>query len=720
MRSLLSLLRRLYPGVSTRITIPFLLIILIVAGIGTFIVTRLVAGTIDERVNNQLADGAQTALNTITEIERNYLAILRQMTFTQGIAAAIAEGDSAQIETLLEGIAINQGVDELLVFDADGTTIYRLTAGAEQQPALVDVSEWEIVQNVLGRFQDERGDKFADVHMLSERTVFVFTAPVFDETDDVVGGVGIGMASQRFVRLVSEQSLTTLVLTDLSGTVIDSTVQSLVEPQPADFLTVPDEPDDDLFRDSPFEERTLEGSPYKFLVVRLELRDQLIGALGVALPTNFVAERIGTSRDSFALLFAVMFIGVTSIGILVSRSIIRPLLRIVDTTRAISSGDLSQRVRLRAPDELGELGRSFDHMTDQLVVRNQEISQLYNAQLIETARREAMLGSISDVVIVQDNQGNSIFTNAAARAFYRALSTTARAHQDEFYRMIHAPALLSEPRMVTFAQQHFSAVSTPVRMSTGEKLGYVIVLRDITEIIQAQQLKDEMILQLSHELKTPYATAFGFAELMQLMVSTGQTEKAAGYTGPIIDNLKHLGRMIDRVIEVSAILAGETETTFEEFNYMSLMADLVHTYRQPIADAGLELSFTSQSNDILIEADHERLYHALETVLENAMRYTLSGGKVAVRVRHNDEVVLTEIMDTGVGIPPDEQKRVFDRMFRGTSAGAGPTDTRGLGLGLYISRQIIDAHYGSIELDSKVDVGTVVRIKLPRTQRERS
>lgn len=712
MFSLKSFTKYLYPDVSTRVIIPFLLIILIVAGIGTFIVTRLVAGTIDERLNNQLADGAQTASNVITDIEREYLAILRLMTFTQGVAEAVVAGNTVQIDRLLNGIAVNQNVDELLVFDSTGRNIYRLSSGADTLAQLVDISTWDIVQNIVLNQPDALGDKFVNLFLIDERQFIFFSAPIYDVSGQLIGGVAIGLSSERFVQRISEQALTTLILIDRTGQVIDSTIRSLVEPVPTDFLVVPSVPDEQLFLESPIEEREVDGVTYRFLHTRLELRARLVGALSVGLPTRFVAERIGTSRDSFAILFGLMFVAVTSTGILISRSIIRPLTRIVDTTRAISGGDLSKRVQLRMPDELGALSQSFDTMTDQLVLQNKKIKHLYQEQLIETARREAMLTSISDIIIVQDMSGREIFSNPRAKKFKQALRLNP-ADRRLFGSMVKEPDMMNEPRTVKLATRHYSALATPVGMPTGEKLGYVIFLRDITDLIEAEHLKDEMILQLSHELKTPYATAYSYAELMQLMVDTNKAEKALTYPKEIIYQLSLLGNMIERVIEVSAILANQIDLDIVQFDFLDILRELLPKHQSNMESSEITYHLVVQDDAIPIEGDQVHLTRALEAIIENAYQYTLPGGSVAIRVRSNEQYVVFECKDTGVGIPSNELAKVFNRMYRGTSADAGPTDTRGLGLGLYISKQLVEAHHGKIELKSVLNVGTLIRVRLP-------
>ncbi len=708
---------QIYPRVGTRVTLPFLLIVLAVAGIGIFVMTRLVVGTIDERLNNQLRDGVQTVTNAITEIERANIATLRLLTFIDGVSDAIEANDSGTIDLLLSGVATNQGIDEVIVFNQAGDNIFRtLIRRNEDVPQLLDLSEWQIVTDILTEDFDERGDKFVTIRIVDERNVIYFAGPVYNNDDQIIGGVIVGIESLRFVRLLSEQAFANLVFTDLNGVIIDSTIRPLVPPDPTNagtFIEQPQELNEQLTAGStPLQERVIQTIEYRFLYAPFELRERQVGFMGIALSTDFVADRIGTSRNAFGLLFGILFLSVTLMGVVVSRSIIGPLFRMVDTTRAIREGDLSRRVQLPSPDELGELGRSFDHMTDQLVERNAKINDLYINQLEETARRDAVLSSISDVVIVQDREGKIILYNDAAEKMRDRLRNY-DADRKQFIETLRRAEALSSPETIKLIDGYFSVLATPVRMKTGALLGYVFSFRDITALVESQRLKDELILQLSHELRTPYAAAYGYAELTKFMIDSGQTGGLEGNMDNVMSQLAKLGSMLNRVVEVSTILAEKVDIYKEETELVTLVREVIDGERAAIEKEGLQLDLMFSVECLMIKIDAERIKDAIHVVIENAYQYTLEGGEIQVYLWHDEHYANIEIVDTGVGIGEDEIGKVFDRMFRGRSADAGLTDSRGLGLGLYISKQYIDLHDGIIEVESTEQVGTTVHIQLP-------
>src|SRR5690606_36738256 len=162
-------LQRFYPGVHARLIVPFLVVSVVIAGIGVFIVTRLVAGSVQERFSNQLLDSARAAANAVAEIERQQLATLRVMVFTEGVAAQLAEGGTAALDLWLRPLAANAAADELIVYNRQGQSVMRLVqipseAGAayRQAPA-VNIAHWHGIRRLLFQELDAQGDKYVDV-----------------------------------------------------------------------------------------------------------------------------------------------------------------------------------------------------------------------------------------------------------------------------------------------------------------------------------------------------------------------------------------------------------------------------------------------------------------------------------------------------------------------------------------------------------------------------
>lgn len=716
------LTRLLYPNISTRITGPFLLAVAIVAGLGVFIVTRLVAGSLQERFSNQLLDSASAATSSIVDTEREQLATLRLMAFTEGMDGALATGDVARLEELIRPVATNAEVDEVIVFDRDGQGVLQLIRGPQLSldyttSSPPDITNWLSVQHVLAAGPDALGDKYIDIVAAGSDYMFYISAPVLDGEEQLVGGISVGMRLQRLVEIASSQALSSVALYHHDGTGLGSTFRevniSQLLPDRITFNGLISQTQSK----SPIVQKDANGVSYQVLYVPFRLRSQLVGIMAVGLPTNFIVEKIGTSRNSFGVLFAALFLVVGAIGLLTSRSIVRPVDRLVDTTRAIRDGDLTRRVGLTTPDELGELAISFDHMTGQLLKRNEEIEALYHQQLRTTAQWEAVLANIGDAVIVQDPGGVVILRNQAAETLVTAIRHDA--HDSQLYNSISQhPEMYEQPRSIQFSNHHYSVQAKSVHLPSGDLMGHVLAFRDITALVESERLKDNLILQMSHELRTPLTAARGYVDLVRTFEEHNLTDEGQRFIDNSLGSMTTLQRMIDQVIDVSSIITDRFTVAFYQVNIAELIVECAERWSHVAEARQLSLSVTLPTDEIWMHGDSRYLPQMLDYLVSNACNYTLPDGTVELWAVPKSDHVLIYVSDTGVGIAPDEIDRVFERMYRGRSAGAGETDTRGLGLGLYITKHIVEAHHGTIKLESKLDYGTVITVSLPVQQNE--
>jgi len=706
--------------VRTRVITPFLLAIILIAGVGVFTVTRLVAGSLQERVNNQLIDSASAATSALADTEMQMLAALRAMVFTQGVAPAITAGATDQLDTLLRPLLANAGLEDFNVYLPDGTGLLRLRLVARPDaPGLtydvmphLDVSGWSGAMRVVELAADQLGDKFVDIPTLAEGTTLFISAPVTDEDGHIVGGISVGLGTHRLAERVGAQSLSSVALLDRDGRVIGSTFRSvdsaLLALGPADTAEMMQ----DVVDTSPTIEKTLADVPYQLLYAPLKLRSQPVGLLLVGLPTNYVVERVSVSRDLTALIFSALFVVVALVGMVVARTIVNPVSRLAETARAIMNGDMTRRVGLKMPDELGDLSQSFDHMTDELVMRNREVEQLYIVQREIAAQREAVLANIRDAVVVQNLRGEIELSNLAARKLMGYSEHAAQSDGQGDFRMLLAQAQSdAPPETVEMADQFFRVVAGPVRKPDGEVLGRVTVFNDITAMVQAERLKDELILQMSHELRTPLAALRGNMDLIRILEQNNLSERGTGFFQKSVEYLGSLERLINEVIDVSSILAGRYELHVTPVNLTAVIQEVAETWQARMVARELQFEISLPPGDVTIEGDYTRLGELFDHILRNACSYTLPGGAVQVHVAPEDNWICVDVVDTGVGIYPDEIERVFERMYRGSAADAGPTDSRGMGLGLYLSKHIIELHGGSIHLTSEPGAGTTVHMQ---------
>jgi two-component system sensor histidine kinase CiaH len=243
--------------------------------------------------------------------------------------------------------------------------------------------------------------------------------------------------------------------------------------------------------------------------------------------------------------------------------------------------------------------------------------------------------------------------------------------------------------------------------------GFVLSGRVLRPIKTAMDSQRTFIADASHELRTPVAVVRTNAELLERHMSSGPDEARSRDSAAVDDILsesERLGKMVDQMLTLAQADAGETSLSRSEVALDELIEQVGRSMKA-LADAR-SISLDTQTNGrIEVNADPARLHELLVILTDNAIKYTDAGGSVDLSVNGSPKRATIEVADTGRGIPEDALSHIFDRFYRVDKARS--RDSGGTGLGLAIARQIVDAHGGTIRIDSEVGKGTKVTVELP-------
>ncbi|MDF1513499.1 MAG: HAMP domain-containing sensor histidine kinase [Anaerolineae bacterium] len=236
------------------------------------------------------------------------------------------------------------------------------------------------------------------------------------------------------------------------------------------------------------------------------------------------------------------------------------------------------------------------------------------------------------------------------------------------------------------------------------------VFNEMAQQIQAsQEAQNDLVANIAHDLRTPLTSIQGYAQaLVDGTAVDPQTRDQAARV--IVDESRRMQNMTKTLLDLAKIQAGDIKISRTTVNVAQITSERIEFYRQQITEAGLILEYESTNQTINTQADRGRLIQVLDNLITNAIAYTLPGGKITVATILEDTWVKIIISDTGVGIPPEDLPRIYERFYRGDKSRQGS----GTGLGLSIVKEIIHAHGGSIHVESIVGVGSKFTVRLPR------
>jgi signal transduction histidine kinase len=353
-------------------------------------------------------------------------------------------------------------------------------------------------------------------------------------------------------------------------------------------------------------------------------------------------------------------------------------------------------------------------------------------QQADSRRAQAVLESIADGVLVTGPGHHVTVCNAAAEGILRVSRDTMLGQPAAQFIGLYGPAGRRwAEALLAWSQDPASAADRPtledrLELEDGrvvevhvapvvlgaEFLGTVAVFRDISRDVEVDRLKSDFVATVSHELRTPMTAIRGYVQMLLLEAAGSLTEEQRKFLETIRINSDRLGRLVNDLLDLSRLESGADELHLQPVPPLPVLEagrDYVATRCiQDTKGLRVELEVASPLPDVM--ADPQRLQQILRGLLDNSFSYTTAGGSVWIRARAEGGRLQIEVADTGTGIPPAEQARVFERFFRGEQA--LNLGVPGTGLGLSIVAHLVGLHGGTIELESSGVPGQGTRFKV--------
>jgi PAS domain S-box-containing protein len=410
----------------------------------------------------------------------------------------------------------------------------------------------------------------------------------------------------------------------------------------------------------------------------------------------------------------------TAIALMLSRSILEPIQAATHAARGLAGGNLDQVVPVLTRDELGELTAAFNTMARTI----REFRQAGTERLLRAQKTsQATIDSFPDPVVVVDPAGVVERANPAARrilgaapsdssipwvappALRPALAEVLRGAADYLPTSLeHAVAFRDDGQ-----ERFFLPRVLAIRGDHDGLLGAALVLTDVTKFRLVDQLKNDMVATVSHELKTPLTSIQMAIYLLLEEVIGPLTPKQVELLLAARQDSDRLLAMVNDLLDLTRIEQGRVRLDLVRLRPGDLIGEAVERFEAMARDAGVALVADVAPDLPEVLADRERIGHVFDNLIGNALRHTGRGGRVSLTAQASQGEVRLTVDDTGEGIPAEHLPHVFERFYQVPGSRRGS----GVGLGLAIAREIVAAHGGQVDVVSHPGAGTTFAFTLP-------
>ena len=447
-----------------------------------------------------------------------------------------------------------------------------------------------------------------------------------------------------------------------------------------------------------------------------------IGAVTIGLSGNIINQISSTTRASLLFVFAIAWI-VFAFVILINTYLITRELRILhDGVQKISSGNFGYKISgENVSNEVQELFNSFNDMSARLrLYEEQNIEQL----TLERNKLEAVLMSIANGVVVCDNNDLVVLVNNHAQSLLEVteeqmLNTKIQNYIDTEGNYCFKNKIeefkSGDNKFVTFNitvdKRVIKSVISPMYTRSGEYVGYIIVLIDVTKETEMDLMRSQFISNVSHELRTPVTVLRSYIDTLYNLGNEFDYETQKEFIGTINNEIIRLNNMVNDILDFSRL---DSDVELEKtFNDIALMTENCVKQIEVLAqekEVTIEISKDKNIPEVLF--NYDSIERALRNLLSNAIKYSPEGKKIRVRVfKSSENEVTVTVQDEGCGIAPEYQKKIFDRFFRVEN---NTHTIKGTGLGLHLVKTTIEKHHGGkVFVDSKPNEGSTFGFTLP-------
>jgi two-component system, OmpR family, phosphate regulon sensor histidine kinase PhoR len=456
-----------------------------------------------------------------------------------------------------------------------------------------------------------------------------------------------------------------------------------------------------------------------YYAVRQDIEGAPPVVLRFALSLEDADQVVVSFRRSLWLASFVILLVAGGASLLVSRSVADRVERLREFSRRVAEGDFRPLSGDGSGDALEALGAALNQTAARMDRTIRTLTEERNMSA-------AILGSMVEGVAVVNGSERLVFANQGfaeilgldvpPKSGSALVEVVRQTELIEAVRQVLAGHSRVEAEIVTGTlRQHFFA-ATVAAVRAGETSGAVVVLHDITELRKLERVRRDFVANVSHEFKTPLTAIQGFSETL-LAGAIDDPQNRERFLGIILEHSRRLARLTDDLLKLSQMDADRLEVEIRGVSVAELIDSCLQTAQHRAAEKELEVTADFPAGLPNIAGDRRRLAEVLQNLLDNAIQYTLAGGRIVVSAALRGTEVVFTVTDTGIGIPKVDQSRIFERFYRVDAARS--REAGGTGLGLAIAKHLVEVHGGRIWVESEIGHGSKFHFSVPVFDRER-
>ena len=445
--------------------------------------------------------------------------------------------------------------------------------------------------------------------------------------------------------------------------------------------------------------------------VAVAVRNSSIAVARLALPLTVIENRIAEVRK---LALIGLGAGLAAAALLTwGASILlhRRMLAVANAAARYRAGDFTRPARDHGRDEIGIIANALDDTARELGARLADMAR-------SRAHTDAILTGMAEGVLLVDAAGRLLLTNPASRVMLRLPEGAAGAHYQELVRQPDLRGLLARalggerPTSVDVeldpgSRRVFVAHVVPVDTARGG--GAVLVLRDISDLRRADQVRRDFVANVSHELRTPLTAIRGYVEALQ--DGSVSTDQAKEFLGIIDRQSLRMERLVRDLLRLARLDAGQEALAIGNCQLSEVVSDVLADLDTQLRSRNQEVRVAINADAAIVRADPAKLSDVLRNLMENASNYSPPNARIDIGSRRANGEIILSVADRGPGIPDADLTRVFERFYRVDRSRT--RDPGGTGLGLSIVKHLIELHGGHVTAANREGGGALFELSLP-------